>query len=125
MAHELARAFQQTIRISNLSTAKESDIHVRFEGIDVCKCRVSDARCRMPVMQHLPHIASTLTHDPKPMLRDFAQFTRMLLYPGIDGRVSLNRARESKELAHLALDFEPNAQVTDCRPAETFQLRAG
>src|SRR5262249_44094122 len=55
----------------------------------------------------------------------FAQFTRMLLYPSIDGRVSLNRARESKELAHLALDFEPNAQVTDCRPAETFQLRAG
>jgi len=105
MAHELPRTFQQTIRIGKLGTSKESHIHVGFEGIDVCKCRVSDARRRMAVMQHFPHIVSTPAHDLKPMPRNFTQLARMLHHPCINGWVSLHRTRESKKLAHLALNF--------------------
>src|SRR5215472_7601300 len=92
------------MRVGNVSTSKESDIHVRFESIDICKCRISNARCRVAVMQHLLHIVSTCTHDPKPMLCDLAQFAGMFLHPDIDGWVSLNRTRESEELAHLVED---------------------
>ncbi len=41
-----------------------------------------------------------ITHNLEPMLRDFAQFVRMLPHPGIDGWISLNRTGESEELAH-------------------------
>jgi hypothetical protein len=34
------------------------------------------------------------------MLRDFAQFARMLPHPCIDEWISLNRTGESEELAH-------------------------
>src|SRR6516164_2985211 len=88
------------MRIRKTSTAKESDIHVRFESIDIGKCRISDARCRVAVVQHLPHVVSTCAHDPKPMLCDLAQFAGMFPHPDFDGGVSLNRSRESEELAH-------------------------
>jgi hypothetical protein len=51
MAHKLARAFQQTLRIGNLRTSKEPDIHVSAERVDVSECRVSDTRRWMTVMQ--------------------------------------------------------------------------
>ena len=74
MTHKLACAFQQTLRIGNFGTSKEPDIHVSFEGVDVPECRVSYARRRMAIMQQFSHIVSTLTHNLKPMLRDYAQF---------------------------------------------------
>ena len=51
MAHELASAFQQTLGIGNLGATKEPDIDVSFEGIDIGKCRVTDTRGRMAIMQ--------------------------------------------------------------------------
>src|SRR5262245_10607122 len=92
------------MRIGNVSTSKEPDIHVRLESIDICKCRISDARRRVAIMQHLAHIISAVAHDPKPMLCDLPQFAGMFVHPDIDGWVSLNSIRESEELAHLALD---------------------
>jgi hypothetical protein len=41
-------------------------------------------------MQEFPHLAPTLAHDPKPMLRDYAQVTRLLFHPGLDGGLTLN-----------------------------------
>jgi hypothetical protein len=71
VTHKLTCAFQQTLRIGNFGTAKESDIHVRFENVDVPECRVSYTRRRMAIMQQFSHIISTLAHNPKPMLRDY------------------------------------------------------
>jgi len=51
MAHELAGPFQQAPRIGNLGAAKEPDIDVVFEGIDVAECRITYTRGRMAVMQ--------------------------------------------------------------------------
>jgi hypothetical protein len=59
----------------------------------------------MSVVQQLAHVAATRSHDLKPMLRDFAQLARVLLHPGINCWISLTRAREPEELAHIAVDF--------------------
>src|ERR1044071_7328691 len=109
--------------IGNLSTSKESDIHVLFEGIDVCKCRIRDASGRVTVMQHLPHIISTSTHDAKPMLSDFAQFAGMLFHPEIDGWVSHNRTGESEELTHRVLDFGYTSKSSGAGRAMRKQTR--
>jgi hypothetical protein len=100
VTHKLACAFQQTLRIGNFGTSKEPDIHVRFENVDVPECRVSDTRRRMAIMQQFSHIISTLTHNPKPMLRDYTQVPRMRLHPGLDGWITLNRTEEPQELIH-------------------------
>ena len=94
MTHNLACAFQQAVRISNLRTSKEPDIHVSFECVDVCKRRVSHTRRRMAIMQYFPHIIPTLAHDLEPMLRDRAQFTPMRPHPVLDGWIPLNRTGE-------------------------------
>ena len=100
MAHKLACAFQQTLRIGNFGTAKEPDIHVRFENVDVPECRVRYTRRRMAIMQQLSHIVSTLTHNLEPMLRDYTQVSRMRLHPSLDGWITLNRTGEPQELIH-------------------------
>src|SRR5262245_56963270 len=51
MAHELAGAFQQVLGIGNLGSAKEPDIDVSFEGIDIGECRVTYTRGRVPGME--------------------------------------------------------------------------
>jgi hypothetical protein len=78
MAHNLTGTFQDTVRVGNLSAPKESDIHVSLEGIDVSKCRISDACRRMTIVQALSYVVPALTHGLKPILRNFAQFTRVL-----------------------------------------------
>jgi hypothetical protein len=100
MAHKLAGAFQHASRIGNLSASKESDIHMSFEGIDVRKCCITDARRRVTIMQQFPYIVPTHTQNREPMIRDFAQFTCMLAHPRLDEWVSLNRTVESEELVH-------------------------
>jgi|GEM_PF-2608169 hypothetical protein len=84
MAHKLAATFQNTFRVGNLSASKESDIHVSLKGIDVSKCRVSDACRRMTIVQALSYVVPTLTHGLKPILRNFAQFARVLSQPYIN-----------------------------------------
>ena len=101
MAHKLAGTFQNTFRVGNLSASKESDIHVSLKNIDVSKCSVSDASRRMTVVQALSHVVPALTHGLKPILRNFAQFARVLSQPGTNGRISPDRIGKSKELAHI------------------------
>src|SRR5439155_13704330 len=91
---------QETLRIGNLGTAKEPDIHVRFEGVDVPECRVSYTGRRMAIMQQFSHIVFTLTHNLKPMPRDYTQFPSMRLHPGLDDWITLNRTREPQKLIH-------------------------
>jgi hypothetical protein len=100
MAHELARAFQQANGIGYLRAAKEPDIDVSFEGIDIGECRISDTRGRMAIMQQLSNIVSAVAHDLKPALRDRSQFTRMLMHPNVDRWISPDRTWEKKKLAH-------------------------
>ena len=100
MAHKLAGTFQNTLRVGNLSSSKESDIYVSRKGVDVSKRRVGDARRRMTIVQALSYVVPALTHGLKPILGNFAQFARKLSQPGIDGWISPNRIGESKELAH-------------------------
>src|SRR5205085_10846124 len=88
------------VRIGNFGTSKESNIYVSFEGVDVSECRVSYTRRRMAIMQQFSHVVPTLTHNLKPMPRDYTQFACMRLHPGLDGWITLNRTREPKELIH-------------------------
>jgi len=100
MAHELAGACQQALRIGNLGTTEEPDIDVSCEGIDIGERRITDTRGRMAIMQYLPNIVSAVAHGPKPALRNRSKFTRMLIHPGFDGWISLDRIGEPHQLAH-------------------------
>ena len=90
MAHELASTFQDTMRISDLSAPKESDINVSFEHIDVAECGIIYASSRMSVMLYLSNIFSAGAHDLKPALCDHSQFTGMFVHPDVDPWISLN-----------------------------------
>ena len=87
MAHVLAGAFQQLLRIRKLGTTEEPHVDVGRERVDVGESRVRYACGRMTVVQDFSHIVSTRAHDGKPMPRESPQLTRMLLHPGIDGRI--------------------------------------
>ena len=100
MAHELASAFQQALRIGNLGATKEPDIDVSLEGIDIGECRITYTRGRMAIVQQLSNIVSAVAHDLKPALRDRPQFTRMLMHPDLDSWISLDRTGEPQKLAH-------------------------
>jgi len=51
MAHELAGAFQQALRIGNLGTPKEPDIEVSLESVDIGEGGITYTRGRMPIVQ--------------------------------------------------------------------------
>lgn len=89
MTHKLAVAFQNTFRVGNLSAPKESDVDVVLEGIDVSKCRVSDAGRWMTIVQALSNVVPALTHGLKPIFCNVAQFTRLRSQPCIDGWIPL------------------------------------
>jgi hypothetical protein len=100
VTHKLACAFQQTLWIGNFGPAKEPNIYVSFEGVDVPECRVSYTRRRMAIMQQFSHIISTHAHNPKPMPRDYTQVPRTRFHPSLDGWITLNRTGKPKELIH-------------------------
>ena len=75
MAHELASSFQQALGIGNLGAAKEPDVDVSFEGIDIAECCITDARGRMAVMQQLSNIVAAPAQDLEPALRDRSQLS--------------------------------------------------
>jgi hypothetical protein len=77
MAHEFARTLQETVRIGKLGAAKESDVYMSGEGVHIGERGVIDASGGMTVVQQLFHIVSALSHDLKPVTRDFAQRTQM------------------------------------------------
>src|ERR1700720_1317198 len=101
MAHIPASAFQQAAWIGKLGAAKEPDIDVTCEGINVGECCISYTRCRMAIVQYLSNIVSAVAHDLKPALRDRPQLTRMLVHPDFDSWISLDRIGESHELIHM------------------------
>ena len=47
VTHQLAAAFQQTRRVGQVGAAKEADIHMGLEDVDVAKTGIADARGRM------------------------------------------------------------------------------
>jgi hypothetical protein len=103
MAHELAGAFQNSLRVGKLSASKESDIHVVLEDIDVPKRRIRHAGRWVPIVQAFSHVVSALTHGRKPMRRNFTQFARVLSQPGINSGSSPGRIGKLKELAHICI----------------------
>ena len=112
MAHELASAFQQALRIANLGAAKEPDIDVSREGIDIGECRITYTRGRMAIMQQLSNIVSAVAHKLKPVLRDCPQITGMLIHPTIDSRILLDRTGETHELIHMRNDSNSSVGTT-------------
>src|SRR5882724_2748188 len=97
MAHELAGALQQTIRIRQRCAVKEPHVYVRSEYIDVAGWRISQTCNRTAVMQKLPDFVSAFSHHRKPLMRDGSQFTGMLFHPRIDGGISLDSAVEPQQ----------------------------
>src|SRR5262245_46530986 len=105
VAHELAGAFQQTIWIRNLRAAKEPDVDVSLEGVDVGERRIHYTCGGLAVMQHLSNVVAAIAHDLEPALRDRPQLTGMCTDPGFDRWMSPERAGKPEELAHG--DFTP------------------
>jgi hypothetical protein len=97
MAHELAGALQQADRIRQRHAAKEPDVYVRSEYIDVAEGRISQTCNRAAVMQKLPDFVPTFSHHLKPLMRDGSQFTCMLSHPSIDRGIALDSAVESQQ----------------------------
>src|SRR5262245_21203786 len=58
MTHELASAFQQTLGIGDLGAAKEPDIDMSLECIDITKCRIRHACGRMAIVQQLSNVVA-------------------------------------------------------------------
>jgi hypothetical protein len=86
MAHELAGALQQTSRIRQRCSLKESNVYVGREYVDVTKGRISQTCSRTAVMQKLPDFVSTVSHHLKPFLRDGSQLTCMFfIQPSMAG----------------------------------------
>ncbi len=54
----------------------------------------------MAVMHQLSNIVSAVTHDIKPVFRDYPQLIRMLIHPGPYVRISLGRIGETHESIH-------------------------
>jgi hypothetical protein len=56
---------------------------------------------RVAVVQQFPNIITTCAHDVEPVPRDSAELDRLLIHPGIDGRVPSECTGQLKESAHL------------------------
>jgi hypothetical protein len=54
----------------------------------------------MPVVQQLPNIVATITHDFEPPPRLCAQRFRLLGYPGFDCGILFDRTIEPEDLLH-------------------------
>src|SRR6266849_7099998 len=97
MAHELAGALQQAIRIRQCCAVKKPHVYVRAEYIDVAEWRISQTCNRTAVMQKLPDFVPAFSHHFKPLTRDGSQFTCMLFHPRIDGGIPLDSAVKSQQ----------------------------
>ena len=74
VAHEFASAFQQARGIGQLGAAKEPDVDVGLEGIDVGKRCVTYATGRLAIVQQLSNVIATAADDFEPLPCDGAQF---------------------------------------------------
>src|SRR6185437_15118416 len=125
MAHKLACALQQPIRIRQRCALKKSHGYVRREYVDIAKSRISQARRWRAVMQKLPDFVPAFSHHLKPLLRDGSQFTCMLFPPRIDGRITLASALQSKQFGSpghwiaepsvLDIEFAQKSKATHLR----------
>ena len=100
MTHEFAAAFQQALGIRHRRTTKESDIDMSCERIDIGECRIADTGGRMTVVQQFSTIFSAPPHELEPLPRDRAQFTGLLIHPGLDRRIPLERTGEPQKAVH-------------------------
>jgi len=114
VAHELAGAFEQTVRIGKFGAKKKPDVDVSLERVGVGECRVSYTCGWMTVMQQLTDIVSTVAHDFEPAPRDFPQFVRMRAHPCLDGSIPLDGTGKSHQSTHCAFH--------SCRVARQVQL---
>lgn len=100
VAHEFPSAFQQAFRIGKLGTPKEPDVDMSRKRVDIGKRRVTNTRGWMAVMQQLSNVVSAVADHGKPVPSHGSQLTRMLVHPGVDRRISPDRAGEPQKLAH-------------------------
>ena len=100
MPHTFAGAFQKAGRVVERRPVEEADIHMRTEGVDVPKRRISHTRSGMAIVQKLANVRSAVAHLFKPWPREPSQLVIRLGKPSVDDWVSPNRTREPQELAH-------------------------
>src|SRR5665213_4266714 len=98
--HALAGAVQKAGRIVERRPEEEAHIHMRAEGVDVPKGRVSHARRGMAIVQKLANVRAATAHLFKPWLGDPSHLFIGLGKPSLDAGVSPNGAREPEEIAH-------------------------
>lgn len=100
MPHAFAVSFQEAARVVERSSVEKADIHMRTEGVDVAKRRISHARGGMAIVQKLANVRSAAAHPLKPRLADPSHLVIGLGKPSVNAGVSLNGAGKSQELAH-------------------------
>jgi hypothetical protein len=103
---------------------KEAHIHMRSKHIYIPKGRISEARNRAAIMQHLSHFVAAPSHDFKPLSRNSTQLSFMLFYPSINRWIVFNRPIESQQLSFhrysISKSMLRNLQHKICNSAFTF-----
>src|SRR5687767_12988915 len=106
MAHKLACTLQQAGRIRKRCAVKKTYVYVCGEHIDVAEGRIPQTGNRTTVMQEFPHFVPAFSHHLKPLMRNSAQFTCMIVDPVVDGGIPLDGAVESKQVgSHCRYNF--------------------
>jgi hypothetical protein len=88
VAHELSGAYQQAVRVVDLGSAKEADIDVSCERIDIAKGRIAYARSRVAIMQQFTNIVAAAAHHLKPLPRDRTYLAWPGIKPCLDSRIA-------------------------------------
>jgi len=96
VSHKLARAFKQALRVRQLGSLEEADVHVGREGIDVGKRRTAHARSGLTIMQHLPNVIAAMAYGFKPPSCHGTKRTLVFIPPKHYGWMALCRAIDSK-----------------------------
>ena len=108
MPHAFAGAFQKAGRVVERRPVEEADIHMRTEGVDVPKRRISHTRGGTAIVQKFANVRSAAAHLFEPWLGDPPQLAIRPGKPRDDAGVSLNGTREPQEFAHgISLPARP------------------
>jgi hypothetical protein len=89
--HELAGAFEKSVRIDELCAAEEADVDVGSEDIHISERRVADAGSRVAVVQEFADVVAAGAHDLEPAFRDRSKLASVRAHPELDRRIAVNR----------------------------------
>jgi hypothetical protein len=94
MTHALAPALEQAGGIGEHRALEETDIRMSLEGVDISKWRLPDTSDRTTVVQQFADVGTAPAHAIKPCPRHQSERIDKVGKPGLNLRVSSDRAGE-------------------------------